>query len=152
MTNTPMTDTQLRMNPVELTCFLEEVFEETWLGDQFEVLELEFGRGLFRFNPKPHNRRPGGTLSGPTMFAFADIGAYALINAHTGPKALTVTTSLNMNFMRKPDLAPTLGTFEMMKLGKRLAVVRVTLANEAAPQVVVADASATYAIEPDKKA
>ncbi|MEN0088806.1 MAG: PaaI family thioesterase [Pseudomonadota bacterium] len=141
----------LRINATDLVEFLEEVFEETWLGDQFEVLELEPNRGVFRFNPAPHNRRPGGTLSGPTMFAFADIGAYALINAHTGPKPLTVTTSLNMNFMRKPDLAPTLGTFEMMKLGKRLAVVRVTLANESAPDVVVADASATYAIEPDRK-
>ncbi|MEO0496593.1 MAG: PaaI family thioesterase [Pseudomonadota bacterium] len=147
-----MTFPALKMNAMTLINFLEEVFEDTWLGDQFEVLELVAGRGLFRFNPRPHNRRPGGTLSGPTMFAFADIGAYALINAHTGPKALTVTTSLNVNFMRKPDLAPTLGTFELMKLGKRLAVVRVTLANESAREVVVADASATYAIEPDRQA
>ncbi|MEO0637311.1 MAG: PaaI family thioesterase [Pseudomonadota bacterium] len=148
----PNTVSGLKMSADELLHFLETVFEETWLNDQFEILELSEGQGLFRFNPEPHNRRPGGTLSGPTMFAFADIGAYALINAHTGPKPLTVTTSLNMNFMRKPDLAPTLGTFEMMKLGKRLAVVRVTLANQSAPNVVVADASATYAIEPDAKA
>jgi acyl-coenzyme A thioesterase PaaI-like protein len=137
----------LKLQPDELLAFLENVFGETWHNYRLAILSVEVGRGLFRFVPQEMHSRPGNTLSGPAMFTFADVGAYALINAHTGPKPLTVTTSLNINFMRKPEMSPVLGTFELLKLGKRLAIVRATMANEATPDQIVADASATYAIE-----
>ena len=47
--------------------------------------------------------RPGGTVSGPSMMALADLAAYVVILAHIGPEALAVTTNLNINFLRKPE-------------------------------------------------
>jgi len=48
------------------------------------------------------NTRPGGTLSGPTMMALADNAAWLVILAHIGPQLLAVTTSLHIDFLRKP--------------------------------------------------
>ena len=46
--------------------------------------------------------RPGGTVSGPTMMALADCAAYVAILGKIGEVPLAVTTSLNINFLRKP--------------------------------------------------
>ena len=48
--------------------------------------------------------RPGGTISGPTMMTMADTTMYFLVLARIGPQPLAVTTSLNINFLRKPAL------------------------------------------------
>ena len=53
--------------------------------------------------------RPGGTVSGPALFALADLAAYVVLLAHVGPEPLMVTTNMTMNFMRRPPLAPLIG-------------------------------------------
>jgi acyl-coenzyme A thioesterase PaaI-like protein len=53
--------------------------------------------------------RPGGTISGPTMMALADLALYVAILAQIGPVGLAVTTSLNYNFLRKPGQAALIG-------------------------------------------
>jgi uncharacterized protein (TIGR00369 family) len=92
--------------------------------------------------------RPGGTLSGPTMMALADTTAYALVLAAVGFKPLAVTTSLSINFMRKPAQADLLATATMMKLGKALAVMDVTIRSQG-DERLVAHAVVTYSIPSD---
>ena len=46
--------------------------------------------------------RPGGTISGPTMMMLADFALYFAVLAAIGPVGLAVTTSLNINFLRRP--------------------------------------------------
>ena len=46
--------------------------------------------------------RPGGTVSGPAIFALADCAFYMATLAMIGREALTVTTSCAIDFMRKP--------------------------------------------------
>ena len=89
--------------------------------------------------------RPGGTLSGPTMMALADTAAYALVLAAVGFKPLAVTTSLSINFMRKPAQADLLATATLMKLGKALAVMDVALRSDG-DERLVAHAVVTYSI------
>ena len=91
--------------------------------------------------------RPGGTVSGPTMFALADVSVYIAILAMIGPVALAVTTNLAINFLRKPGLSDMLAEVRLLKLGRRLAVGEVHLFSdgEAAP---VAQVTATYSIPP----
>ena len=48
------------------------------------------------------NLRPGGTVSGPTMMALADFAIYAAILREIGLVKLAVTTSFNINFLKKP--------------------------------------------------
>jgi uncharacterized protein (TIGR00369 family) len=66
--------------------------------------------------------RPGGTISGPAMFALTDLALYVAILAQIGPVALAVTTNLNINFMRKPEPRAMIGECRLLKLGRRIAV------------------------------
>lgn len=89
--------------------------------------------------------RPGGTLSGPTLMTMADTAMYFLILAMRGPLALAVTSSLTINFLRKPPPADLHATARMLKLGARLAVGEVHIRG-GEPAQLVAQASVTYAL------
>lgn len=90
--------------------------------------------------------RPGGTVSGPVMMAVADVALYVAILGEIGIVPLTVTTSLCINFLRKPSPASAIvGVCKLMKLGRSLAVGEVTLYSEG-NQEPVAHAVGTYSI------
>lgn len=93
--------------------------------------------------------RPGGTLSGPTLMTLADTAMYFLILAQLGPVALAVTTSLHINFLRRPPPAGVIATARMLKLGQRLAVGEIHIRSQA-DGALVAQASATYALPPPR--
>jgi uncharacterized protein (TIGR00369 family) len=89
--------------------------------------------------------RPGGTISGATMMALADFAMYVAVLAAIGPVGLAVTTSFNINFLRKPGRADLLAEAKLMKLGRRLAVGEVALTS-AGSHDIVAHVTATYSI------
>ena len=90
--------------------------------------------------------RPGGTVSGPVMMTVADVALYVAILGEIGIVPLTVTTSLSINFLRKPAAnAAILGVCKLMKVGKTLAVGEVTIYSEGQADPV-AHAVGTYAI------
>ena len=96
----------------------------------------------------PAELRPGGTVSGPVMMGVADVALYVAILGEIGIVPLTVTTSLTINFMRKPPGdRPVVGVCRLMKLGRSLAVGEVTLYSEGMEEPV-AHAVGTYAIPP----
>ena len=90
--------------------------------------------------------RPGGTVSGPVMMTVADLALYVAILGEIGIVPLTVTTSLSINFLRKPSASSDIiGVCKLIKLGKSLAVGEVNIFSEGDPQPV-AHAVGTYAI------
>ena len=90
--------------------------------------------------------RPGGTVSGPVMMTVADVALYVAILGEIGIVPLTVTTSLSINFLRKPAAdKDILGVCKLMKLGRSLAVGEVTLYSEGNSEPV-AHAVGTYSI------
>ncbi len=90
--------------------------------------------------------RPGGTVSGPVMMTVADVALYVAILGEIGIVPLTVTTSLNINFMRKPaNDRDIIGVCKLLKLGRSLAVGEVSIYSEGVPEPV-AHAVGTYAI------
>lgn len=92
--------------------------------------------------------RPGGTISGPTMFALADVSMYLAVLAMIGPVTLAVTTNCSIDFMRKPAAGVDLiANARLHKLGKSLAVGDVLIHSEGMVEAV-ARASLTYAIPP----
>lgn len=100
--------------------------------------------------------RPGGTIAGPAMMGLADAAVYALVLSRIGPVELAVTTSLNINFLRKPMPGDILARATPLKFGKRLVVADVALYSASqldAPDDIssvdpVAHATATYSIPP----
>ena len=91
--------------------------------------------------------RPGGTVSGPTMFLLADTAIYVAVLASVGPQALAVTTNMSINFLRKPPPGGLVAECRLLKLGKRLAVGDVTIYSEGDDEPV-AQATGTYSIPP----
>jgi len=92
--------------------------------------------------------RPGGTVSGPVMMAVADVALYVAILGEIGIVPLTVTTSLNINFLRKPSAKrDIIGVCKLLKVGRTLATGDVYLYSEGDDRPV-AHAVGTYAIPP----
>jgi acyl-coenzyme A thioesterase PaaI-like protein len=78
--------------------------------------------------------------------AVADVALYVAILGEIGIVPLAVTTSLSINFLRKPAAEKTIiGACKLLKVGKSLAVGEVTLYSEGSPEPV-AHAVGTYSI------
>jgi uncharacterized protein (TIGR00369 family) len=134
----------------ELTAFLDREFPQIHMGGRTYFVD-EVGPLSARMRMAYHERhiRPGGTISGPAMMALADLALYVAILAHIGPVALAVTTSLNFNFLRKPEQRALIADCRLLKLGRRLAVGDVSIYSEGSPEVVC-HATGTYSI-PDRR-
>ncbi len=129
----------------DLRAFMKREFPQ--LGDAFELVGVDNGSATMCLHADEKHLRPGGTVSGPSLFALADVTAYAAILAHIGPVALAVTTNLNINFLRKPSPGTVEAVARLLKLGKRLAVLDISL-TDGANGDLVAHATATYSIPP----
>jgi uncharacterized protein (TIGR00369 family) len=140
------------MTPVmtgpEIMEMLDREFPQIHAGGRVYAIDsVSPGETVVRLSANELHLRPGGTVSGPSMMALADLAAYVVILAHIGPVALAVTTNLNINFLRKPDAGDLLATCRLLKLGKRLAVVDCAIAGEGQEELV-AHATATYSVPP----
>ena len=135
-----------KMDIAALQSFLIEAFPQ--VSDVLEVVALTADALTLRLSVQEQHLRPGGTVSGPTMFMLADVAFYLAILSRIGPVALAVTTNCSIDFMRKPVAGADLTCVARLhKLGRVLAVgdAMIYSAGQAAP---VARASLTYAIPP----
>lgn len=135
-----------RMSVAEIDAYLDEVFPQLHHGGRTYVVEA-VGPMTARMRCDYHERhlRPGGTISGPTMMALADLVLYVAILGQIGPVGLAVTTSLNFNFLRKPGPSALIAEAKLLKLGKRLAVGEVSLRSQGSEEIVC-HATGTYSI------
>jgi len=136
----------IRMGKADLTAFLDREFPQTrgW----FDIVDVTPDLVRVRRKIGEEHLRPGGTVSGPTIFGLADVAVYLATLSRIGPRALAVTTNCSIDFMRKPvadrDL---LADTRLLKLGRSLAVGDVLIYSEGLENPV-ARASLTYAIPP----
>lgn len=136
----------MEMDIAALRAFLAEAFPQV-AGD-FAVDALTEEGLTVRLLVAERHLRPGGTVSGPSMFALADVGVYLAILRRLGPIALAVTTSCSIDFLRKPAAGTDLlAEVRILKLGRVLAVGDVLLRSEGGAEPV-ARASLTYSIPP----
>ena len=84
------------------------------------------------------------------MMTLADYAMYAAVLGAIGRVELAVTTSLSINFLRKPPQADIVAGCRLLKLGKRLAYGEVMLHSDAEPDAPVAHATTTYSIPPNR--
>lgn len=138
----------LAMDKSALSTFLQKEFAQ--VADDFTIEEVREMGILVRLKVDERHLRPGGTVSGPSMFALADVSIYLAVLAMVGPKGLAVTTNISMDFMRKPAAATDLlCDCRLLKLGKTLAVGDCLIRSDGM-EAPVARASMTYAIPPDR--
>lgn len=130
----------------EMQVFLDEVFPQ--VRDMFVLERLDDDLMVARMPHHERHLRPGGTVSGPAMFALADVSAYVATMARVGKEALAVTTHCSIDFMRKPAAGKDLlAQARVLKMGKALSVTQVLLFSEGMEEPV-AQASLTYSIPP----
>ncbi|RMF15753.1 MAG: PaaI family thioesterase [Gammaproteobacteria bacterium] len=89
--------------------------------------------------------RPGGTLSGPVLMSAADAAMYAAIMGALGKVEMAVTSNLNINFLKKPAPADLIAEATLLRLGRRLAFVEVSLFCDG-DETLVAHATGSYAL------
>lgn len=136
----------LKMDAAALGVFMREAFPQ--VAEDFVIEHVEANAIRVRMPVSERNLRPGGTVSGPAMFALADVSIYLAVLAMIGPKALAVTTNCSIDFMRKPAAGVDLiAEARLLKLGRVLAVGDVLIRSDGivAP---VARAGLTYSIPP----
>jgi len=132
----------------ELERRLSGEFPETFNAESgLSIQQVWHGGGRVRLGFASGSLRPGGTISGPTMMMLADVTMYVAVLASIGWEPLAVTTSLNINFLRKPPARALLADARLLKLGKQLAVGDVSIRSEGEEELV-AHATSTYAIPP----
>ena len=140
----------LALNKKELTEYMAEVFPQ--VHKDFEVEELSEEAITMRLRVEERHLRPGGTVSGPSMFGLADVSVYAMILARKGRQSLAVTTNSSIDFLRKPEGgADMIARCRLLKLGRTLAVGDVLMYSEGSDKPV-ARASMTYSLPPEGSA
>ncbi len=138
--------TEPRMTVAELMDFLVRDFPQAAGEISAEAVTAEGIR--VRMAVGDGNLRPGGTVSGPTIFALADVAVYLAVLSRIGPVALAVTTSASIDFLRKPAAGgDLLAEVRLLKLGRQLAVADALVWSDGQADPV-ARASMTYSIPP----
>ncbi|MDJ1156903.1 PaaI family thioesterase [Chelatococcus sp. SYSU_G07232] len=136
------------MSIAEVEAFLDREFPQIHHGGRtYSIEALAPLAATVRCAYHERHLRPGGTISGPTIMALADLALYVAILSSIGPVALAVTTNLSLNFLRKPAQRALLAECRLLKLGKRLAVGEVAIRSEGENELV-AHATGTYSIPP----
>lgn len=143
----PAISLQPKLDAAQVNTLLKSVYPQ--LNSDFAdyvTLDIFAGGCTVRLNANERHLRPGNTVSGPSLFTLADIGGYVCVLSHAGPDALSVTTNLSINFMRKAEAGPVDAHCRILKLGKSLMVYDADIVG--ADGETVAHATGTYSIPP----
>ncbi len=139
---------KLALNKEELSDYMIEIFPQ--IVEDFVIEALDSDSVTMRLLVGARHLRPGGTVSGPSMFALADVAVYAMVLARLGRKALAVTTNSSLDFLRKPDAGvDIIARGKLLKLGRVLVVGDVLMFPDGSDKPV-ARATMTYSIPPNK--
>ncbi len=130
----------------ELADYLQQVFPQ--VREDFAIDDLGEDHLTMRLLTGDRHLRPGGTVSGPSLFSLADCAVYAMVLARVGRKALAVTTNASMDFMNKPESGrDVVAECRLLKLGRVLAVGDVLMRSQGTDRPV-ARATMTYSLPP----
>ena len=134
---------ELVLDIAKLDTFLEHEFPQ--IRDQLAIEEVAPMQARMRLLCDDRHLRPGGTISGPSIMLLADVTFYVAILAMVGAEALTVTTNMTLNFLRKPEAEDLLCDARILKLGRRLVTGDCLLYSASDLARPVAQATVTYA-------
>jgi len=139
------------MSKISTQQFQEIIKNELRWADEAGITldSIAEGQATMRLPFKDNSLRPGGSISGPHMMLLADACMFAVVLSILGEVKLAVTTNLNINFLRKPSPNDLLGEGSIIKMGKRLAVLEVTIL-DGSTMKTVAHATGTYSIPPSE--
>lgn len=132
----------------ELSNFLGREFPQVFGNDTEIVIDhLGYGDVVTRLLTQDKHLRPGGTVSGPSLMMLVDSTAYISVLSMRGKVAMAVTSSLNINFLRKPPKGDVICEVRPLKPGRTLFIVEASLYSADDPDhKLLAHATITYAL------
>jgi uncharacterized protein (TIGR00369 family) len=135
------------LDAAQVEALINRHFPQIHVGGRSMLIEETAARhARVRLKQQARHVRPGGTLSGPTMFTLADFSIYVAIIATLGEAGIeAVTTTLTINFLAKPRPRDLVSVVRLIRVGRRLAVGEAQLFSDGAAEMV-AQATATYAL------
>jgi uncharacterized protein (TIGR00369 family) len=137
-----MLQRDLQWTKTQLWEFIEREFPQV-LASGYQVERLEPGRAAVRLAVTSDHLRPGGSVSGPALMGLVDFTCYVLLLGHHGAAArLSVTTGLQISFLRKAGLEDVVCEAELLKHGRTLSVADCRI--RATDGRLLAHAEATY--------
>ena len=137
-----MATRELKWTAGQIGEFLEREFPQS-LGAGYEIERLEPRRAAVRLKVRDDHLRPGGSVSGPALMGLVDFACYVVLLAHHGAAArLTVTTGLQISFLRKASREDVVCEAELLKHGRTLSVADCRILT--AEGRLIAHAEATY--------
>ena len=92
---------KLQFSISELSSYLDEVFPQ--VVNRYRIVDLQQGYARVIHNMKQENLRPGGTVSGPTIFSLVGIGMYILLLAQIVKEPPAVLTNCSIDFLKKTN-------------------------------------------------
>ncbi|WP_367107315.1 PaaI family thioesterase [uncultured Psychrobacter sp.] len=130
----------------EINAFMALEFPQA----KYKIEEVKENSAILSHDIGINELRPGGTVSGPVLMSIADVALYVAILGTIGIVPLTVTTSLTINFLRKPSAkARIIADCTLMKVGRTLIVGEVALYSEGSDDIV-AHVVGTYSVPPTR--
>jgi len=131
---------------------LEEVTEyfsslDDFTGTGMPAIEfVDDGEVHLRWSYDESRLRPGGYVSGPTLFSLADLAGWILVFTSEGIEPMAVTWDLHITFMRPAVGGDVVAVAKRLKRGRRLIYGDVTMTMADDPDRPVAHATLTYAL------
>lgn len=132
---------------VEAEAFCRMVAETMPIDPRFrwKLVGLQYGSATLDLAYDVAFVRPGGTISGPTMFTLADLALWAATLSVVGMQPLAVTSHLSISFLRRPAPTGLRAHCEVLKTGRRLVHGDVRITSEGSSDVVC-HATGAYAV------
>jgi uncharacterized protein (TIGR00369 family) len=135
---------RLKWTADEIAAFLKREFPQASDYGSYVIERLEPERAIVRLNVTEAHLRPGGTISGPALMGLVDYAVYVLLLAHHAADArLTVTTGMQISFLRKAGQEDVACEVELIKHGRTLTVADCRV-RACANGRLLAHAEATY--------
>ncbi|MCO6419473.1 PaaI family thioesterase [Siccirubricoccus sp. KC 17139] len=100
-----------------------------------ELLAAEGGTALLRLPFRKELLRPGNTISGPALMGLADVAMWAALLSLTEGRDESVTSSMNVNFLRPAGAVPVLAEARLIKRGKRMVYGEILLRAEGSEEL-----------------
>lgn len=95
-----------------------------------DVVEVSPDGLVFTAAPASLSVRPGGTVSGPAVFAFADMAAYVSVSAYLGRTPSAMLTSSSISFLEAVEPGELRARIEAERIGRRTAVFTARVEDE----------------------
>lgn len=139
-----VTKKKIELTPTAVDEFLAEVYPAA--ATAFVCEEVGAQHALARWKYSESLLRPGGFISGPTLFTCADVALWYLSFTQLGLQAMAVTSDLHIDFLRPATGGDVMARADLLRSGKSRVTGRVSMWVVGREDKPVAHATGSYAL------